>query len=203
LRPGADSAAVLHFDRAIDVLQPFTSSREELTAALAQLKIPALGESDTRLYDAVRYAAESLAKRRDGRKAIILLSDGMDVRSQTTSLATAIECAQRAVTTVYAILMGDGPTLANRKRGKRSGDPNRGPAVMALLAHETGGGFFKVSPANSIEEIYAQIEGELRSRYSIAFTPDQIDASRKYRRLKLTTAHNGLTVQTRDGYYPR
>jgi VWFA-related protein len=127
----------------------------------------------------------------------------MDVRSQTTSLATAIESAQRADTTVYAILMGDGPAFGSGKRGKRSRDSNRGPAVMTLLAHETGGGFFKVSRANSIERIYAQIEDELRSQYSIGFMPDQIDASRKYRRLKLTTAQNGMTVQTRDGYYPR
>jgi VWFA-related protein len=74
---------------------------------------------------------------------------------------------------------------------------------MARLAHETGGGFFTISHANSIEKIYAQIEEELRSQYSIGFTPDQIDTSRKYRRLKLTTVQTGLTVQTRDGYYPR
>ena len=217
LRPGEDSAEVLHFDGAIDVLQTFTSSREELTAALAQLGTPALGEySEGRLYDAVRYATESMPKKRDGRKAIILLSDGMDtVRSPRTTLATAIESSQRADTTIFTILVDDGPDVGNRKRcvptpckafkrGKRSsGDPNRGPGVMSRLAQETGGGFFKISRASPIEQIYAQIEDELRSQYSIAFTPDQIDASGKYRRLKLTTVQNGLTVQTRDGYYPR
>jgi VWFA-related protein len=218
LRPGDDSAEVLDFDSLIDVLQPFTSSREELTAAVAQLRTPTLGESGTRLrlYDAVRYAAESMANKRDGRNAIILLSDGMDVQSQTTTLATAIESAQRADTTVFTIFMGDDPTFANRKRcaptpckampprGKRSwGDPNRGPVVMARLAHETGGGLFEITQANSIERIYAEIEDELRSQYVIAFTPEQTDASGKYRRLKLTTVQNGLTVKTRDGYYPR
>jgi VWFA-related protein len=219
LRPGDDSAELLHFDGVIGVLRPFTSSREELTAALTQLRTPALGEYPAftgKLYAAVRYAAESMPKKRDGRKAIILLSDGIDgqdVRRQATTLAAAIESAQRADTTVFTILPADDgfgnrkactPTPCNKpKWGKRSGDPNRGPAVMARLAHETGGGFFAVSHANSLEKIYAQIEEELRSQYSIAFTPDQIDASGKYRRLKLSTVQNGLTVRTREGYYPR
>jgi VWFA-related protein len=150
LREDSDSAAVLHFDRNIGVLQEFTSSREKLTSALSQLKIPARGESGTRLYDAVRYASEALMRKLSGRKAFILLSDGMDVRSQTTSMTTAIEYAQRADTMIYSILIGGHPIFPGRKRG-RSGDPKRGPIVMARLARETGGEFFKVSARNPID----------------------------------------------------
>jgi VWFA-related protein len=202
LREDSDSAAVLHFDRSISVLQEFTSSREKLTSALTQLKIPPLGESDTRLYDAVRYASEALMQQRNGRKAFILLSDGMDVRSQTTSSATAIQYAQRADTMIYSILIGGRPIFPGRKRG-RSGDPKRGPIVMARLARATGGEFFKVSARNPIDKIYAQIEEDLRNQYSIGYTPDRPDMDGKYRKLKLTTTQKGLIVRTRDGYYPK
>jgi VWFA-related protein len=203
LREDSDSAAVLHFDRNIRVLQEFTSSREKLTSALTQLKIPAQGESDTRLYDAVRYASDALMQKRSGPKAFILLSDGMDVRSQTTSIATAIEYAQRADTMIYSILIGDRSILPGRKRGRSGDDPKRGPIVMARLARETGGGFFKVSARNPVDKIYAQIEEDLRSQYSIGYTPNRPDANGKYRKLKLTTTQPGLVVGTRDGYSPK
>jgi VWFA-related protein len=74
---------------------------------------------------------------------------------------------------------------------------------MERLARETGGVFFKISQASPIGQICAQIQDELRSEYSIAFTPDRIGRSGKYRKLNLTTVRNRLTVQTLDGYYPR
>jgi VWFA-related protein len=74
---------------------------------------------------------------------------------------------------------------------------------MARLAGETGGEFFKVSARNPIDKIYAQIEEDLRSQYSIGYTPNRPDTNRKYRKLKLTTMQTGLAVRTRDGYYPK
>ena len=69
---------------------------------------------------------------------------------------------------------------------KQAQNQNRGRTVMERLARETGGGFFEVTKEKSIEQIYAQIEDELRSQYSIGFTSDRKDASGKYRKLKLT-----------------
>jgi hypothetical protein len=71
------------------------------------------------------------------------------------------------------------------------------------LARETGGGFWEVSEDNPIDQIYAQIEDELRNQYSIGYTPTRVDTSGKYRKLKLTTVQRGLVVRTRDGYYPK
>jgi hypothetical protein len=58
---------------------------------------------------------------------------------------------------------------------------------MQRLAGETGGGFFEVSSDHPIDKIYAQIEDELRNQYSIGYTPNRIDTSGMYRKLKLTT----------------
>jgi VWFA-related protein len=201
LREDRDVAAVVHFDVRVGVLQGFTSSREKLAAALAQLRIPRL--PSTLLYDAVRQSSETLMRSQIGRKAFIVFSDGMDVRSQT-SLGTAIEYAQRADTMIYAILFahrgGRGGRGLNLAIGPSS---TRGAKVMARLAAETGGGFFEVTPGNPIDKIYAQIEDELRNQYSIGYTPDRLAKNGKYRRLKLTAVQKGLVVRTRDGYYPK
>jgi VWFA-related protein len=204
LRVDRNVAAVVHFDSRVGTLRDFTSSREDLAAALARLKIPL--RPGTLLYDGIKQSSESLMRERNGRKAFILLSDGMDVRSRTT-IGTAIEYAQRADTMIYSILIN---SFTDRPRRRRQiaiavgPKPRgfRGPAIMERLARETGGGSFVVSSDDPIEKIYAQIEDELRNQYSIGYTPDSNDSSGKYRKLKLTTAREGLVVRTRDGYYP-
>ena len=74
---------------------------------------------------------------------------------------------------------------------------------MQRLAKETGGASFEVSKDQTIEKIYAQIEDSLRNQYSLGYTPERTDASKKYRKIKLTTKRADLSVQTRDGYYPK
>jgi VWFA-related protein len=199
LREDRDVAAVVHFDIKVGVLQDFTPSRQKLAAALEQLRIPLL--PSTLLYDAVKKASDDLMRKQNGRKAFILLSDGEDVRSRT-SIGNAIEAAQRADTMIYTILFTH---RQNRGLGRNARKiQGRGGRVMRRLAEETGGGFFEVSADNPIDKIYEQIEDDLRSQYSIGFTPDRTLATGgAYRKLKLTTVDKGLVVRTRDGYYPQ
>jgi VWFA-related protein len=117
----------------------------------------------------------------------MLLSDGVDYLGRT-SIETAIEYAQRADTVIYSIVYATHVPTLGRK-------------VMQRLAQETGGRCFIVSPNDSIEKIYAQIEEELRSQYSLGYSPDRTDASIKYRKIHLATRRRDLTVRTRDGYY--
>ena len=111
------------------------------------------------LYDAVLLASDELMKKQQGRKAVIVLSDGVDTGSKV-SLARAIESAQRADTLVYAILfadeeayghggMGGGPRMG--RRGPYGGGGRRypqsrpdGKKILEQMAKETGGGFFEV-----------------------------------------------------------
>lgn len=207
LRPDRDIAAVVHFDYRVGVLENFTSSRDEIDGALGQLKIPKF--FGTKLYDAVKQSSEDLMRKQSGRKALILLSDGMDVGSRT-NLQTAIEFAQRSDTMIYSILFDhpriqrNGPIRAAVRRGR--GGPERGGKVMERLARETGGAYFKVSDATPIDSIYAQIEDELRNQYSLGYTPDRGASDSKYRTIKLTIVGKDakhMEVRTRDGYYPR
>ncbi len=129
LRVDKDVAFVIHFDRQVELLQDLTSSRQKLQDALGQLQMPERTDSDqgnssdpdqgggdrgqggghhrggggTALYDAVYLASNEIMAKQDGRKALIVLSDGVDRGSKKT-LASAIEAAQRADTLVYCIL---------------------------------------------------------------------------------------------------
>ena len=201
LREGSDTAFVAHFDTHVEVLQGFTSSRKDLQQALGQLAVPRA--PSTLLYDAIKNCSENLMRKKQGRKAFILLSDGVDYRSKT-NLQTAIEYAQRADTIIYSILFAE-PLKPYRplRSAILAKSRDRGRRVMHRLAAETGGAYFEVTPNQPIETIYAQIEDVLRNHYCLGYTPERLPERHKYHVIKLTTKQSGLTVQTRDGYYSR
>jgi VWFA-related protein len=198
---GDDEAFVLHFDFRVGLLRGFTSSREELAAAFSSLSRPK--HCNTLLYDAIHDASEQLMKNHEGRKAFVLLSDGGDVRSKY-SIGTAIEFAQRADTIIYSVLFANRQMIGHPlAMAVQAGYLARGRNVMRRLARETGGEYFAVSKENSIESIYEKIEEELRSQYSIGYTPDQIDGNKTFRRIALATKNKTWIVRTRAGYYPK
>jgi von Willebrand factor type A domain len=108
-----DRAFVIHFDRQVELLQDLTPSRPKLQAALQLLDASPRDTSDdedstqrhagTLLYDAVYLASNDLMKQQQGRKALFVLSDGVDRGSKKT-LEDAVEAAQRSDTSVYSIL---------------------------------------------------------------------------------------------------
>jgi VWFA-related protein len=246
LRPEKDKAFLIHFDYQVELLQDLTSSREKLRSALATLQEPHFAETGggnspdpsqgippgrhggggygghqgggTQLYDAIYLASEELMKKQSGRKAIVVLSDGVD-RGSKESLHGAIEAAQRTDTMVYSILFKDeehsygggfggygghhggmgGPG------GRHGGYPQEsrpdGKKILEQLSRETGGRLFEVSSKQPVEKIYAQIEEELRNQYSLGYTPDRTDPGAGYHRIVLKTKQKELVVQTREGYY--
>lgn len=231
LREDKDQAFLIHFDYDVELLQDLTSSRKELETALARLEVPEgrrpLGRrtgggawppprprggigGGTALYDSVLLASEELMARQRGRKALILLSDGVDAGSKVP-LTEAIEAAQRADTLVYAIRFYDedaypGGIFGGGGRGGRRGGAGRmerpdGKKVLQQISKATGGGYFEVSKKLSIEQIYKQVEEELRNQYSLGFSPQLRGAPGGYRKLHLATKQRGLVVQARDGYY--
>ena len=231
LREDKDLAFVIHFDREVELLQEFTPSRPKLQAALQSLQTPQFnsdrgggggsgggrgsghrGGGGTLLYDAIYLAAEELMSKQQGRKALIILSDGVDHGSKET-LATAIATAQRADTLVYSILFKDeegygnsaGPMMGQRGGGRRGGrypqeDRPDGKKILKQISKETGGEYFEVSKKETVDKIYSQIEEELRNQYSIGYTPDK-NVGPGYHKLRVTTKQNDLVVQARDGYY--
>ena len=232
LREDKDKAFVIHFDRDVELLEDLTSSRKRLESALTSLETPPQQQrggggggggypgsrgghrgGGTKLYDAVLLASDELMKKQHGRKALIVLSDGVDNGSKV-SLTSAIEAAQRADTMVYSILFADEEAYGQRGggfgggMGRRGGYPPRsrypqsrpdGKKVLRQISQETGGGFFEVSKKLPVEQIYSRLEEELRNQYSLGYTPDQ--AASGFHKISLTAKQKGLIVQARDGYY--
>jgi VWFA-related protein len=173
----------------------------------------------TALYDALYLASNDVLKKESGRKAVILLTDGEDTGSKV-SLGEAVTAAQRSDTLAYSIRIADeeqrpmggfgGPGMGRRGGwgGGRGGGPyggsqNRpdGKKILQQISKETGGGYFEVSKKKTVDDIYKQIEEELRNQYSLGYTSDRPDADVGYRKIQLTVKQKGLIVQTRDGYY--
>jgi len=258
-----DKAFLIHFDREVELLQDLTSSREKLQAALELLKTPSdrdrskdpndSGDSrsgsgshhgdGTQLYDAVFLASNELMKKQQGRKALVILSDGVD-RGSKTSLESAIESAQRADTVVYSIYFADSHREDRNEGQRRGGGMGRGGGgwpgggggwpgggggwpggggggrggpgggqrhpeeprtdgkkILERISRESGGRFFEVSKKESVGEIYTSIVEELRTQYSMGYTPDKDSAASGYHHVTLAVKRKDLTVQTREGYY--
>jgi VWFA-related protein len=197
LREDKDQAVVVSFDIEVQVLQEFTSSREKLRGALERLVIP--GRVATLLFEAIRRTSEEQMRRESGRKAFVVLSDGVSFRDPAT-IGTAIEYAQRADTIIYSILFAEHQGL-RPAAGKFAA--TRGKEAMSRLARETGGDYYEVTERNPIRKIYSQIEETLRNQYSLGYKPVEPDKKGGYRQIKLTAKPRGLVVQTRDGYYAK
>ena len=223
LREDKDQAFVIHFDSEVELLQDLTSSRKTLEKALNQLdtapprQLNRRGQDDpgqprpragTTLYDAVLLASDELMRKQKGRKSLILLTDGDDRGSKST-LTDAIVEAQKADTLVYAIHFGEEesyPPMMGRGMGRHGGmgryPQNRvdGKKILERMAQETGGGYFEGNKKQTIDQVYSQIQDELRSQYSLGYTSDQ-DTGAGYRKLRVTTKEKNQIVQARDGYY--
>ncbi|MBI4478975.1 MAG: VWA domain-containing protein [Acidobacteria bacterium] len=154
----------------------------------------------TNLYDAVYLASNELMRNQPGRKALVMLSDGVDTGSQE-SLMTAIEAAERADTLVYSILFVDEEMYQSAGgRYPPTGMPN-GRAILERISRSTGGRLFEVSRKQSLVQIYATLQEELRNQYSIGYSPERSGADTGYHRIRLVAKPKGLVVQTRAGYY--
>jgi VWFA-related protein len=237
MRAEKDTAFVIHFDFEVELLQDLTSSKSELQKALDRLEVGqergglqrrgpggqggggyppgggrrGPGGGGTLLYDAAFLGSDEIMKKQQGRKALIVLSDGVDNGSRLT-LSQAVESAQRSDTLIYTILFEDpngngggrgfGGRMGGGGGGRRGIGEVDGHKVLQRLSKETGGRYFEVSKRLSIDKVYESLEEELRSQYSIGYTSNSKDASGEYRLIHLTAKQKSLVVQTREGYYP-
>jgi VWFA-related protein len=234
LREDKDKAFIIHFDYEVELLQDLTSSRPKLEAALDQIGAPEFSNSSdsssggggghgshghsgggTLLYDAIYLASNEITKKQQGRKALIVLTDGVD-RGSKESLRDCIESAERADTLVYSILFADKEGYGNhggygggRMGGSGGGGHHRypeqsrpdGKKILEQISRETGGRFFEVSKKEPIDQIYTEIDEELRNQYALGYTPDKPDATPGYHKIHLVTKQKDLAIQTREGYY--
>lgn len=201
LRP-KDMAFLISFGPDADLLQDYTNSAKLLKQGLEDLKVStnftgmmgpgpvptANRPRGTVMFDTVYLAANEKLKREVGRKAIVLITDGMDQGSRY-KIREAVEAAQKADTMIYSIYYAD-------RRNYPGSDSD-----LKKMSDETGGRVFHVDGRNSLQDIFTQIQEEMRSQYSIGYTPTNPNKDGSYRKLEIRTAAKELKVQARKGYY--
>jgi VWFA-related protein len=202
LREKLDQVFVLQFDFALQLRTTLTDSRRRLEGALEQVDIPSRQDLElqrgggTLLYDAVVKASNEIMMNQRNRKAIIVMTDGVDTGSGA-DLQAATEAAQRADTLIYSILFSDEGYYGGFLGGAD------GRKVLQRMSQETGGGFFEVSKKQSINQIFDLIQAELRSQYNLGYVSDVPVRVSEFRGIQLTTKQKGLGVQARDKYWAK
>ncbi len=204
IRP-TDAAFVMSFDAETRLLMDRSSSTQSIKAGLEKLQevSPRLQRHGgtgrprgTLLYDAIYRASQENLRKEPGRKAIVVITDGMDVNSRL-KIGDAIDAAQKADTIVYSIYYVD------YKQGHGNVDWNNGPgrAVLREMSEQTGGRFFRADKEHPLKKMFDQIQEEMRSQYSLAFVSSDDRKDGSYRRLEVVVRQPGLRVQARKGYY--
>lgn len=185
LRP-EDVAAVYNFDHRIEQVQDFSSARD-----LAPMAFGLRAKGMTALYDAIIRAAESLARRQEPRKAIVVLSDGMDTQSRASS-GKALEAAMAIGAGIYAVDMSasDGGSSKNQQTA----------LLLKSFAEKSGGRFIATPGGPALRDAFASIAQELGHQYTIAFRPANQTKDGSWRSLDVKLSRPELTVRTRKGY---
>ncbi len=229
-----DQAFLIHFDREVELLRDFTASRDKLHRELDEMGPTKAAQSNARasesdgesnsgqrhdqthgrggttLYDAIFLASDELMKGQNGRKALIVFSDGVDRDSKET-LNDAVDAADRAGVAVYTIYFkGEEERGQNNYPGQGGGrhggggqsEPGvDGKKIMEKIAQRTGGRFFEAKKKENLDEISGQIAEELRGQYLLTYTPDVADKEGGFHKIVLKSSNDSLTVVTREGYY--
>lgn len=182
-----DVAAVYKFDSKVEQVQEFSGGRD-----LAPMAYGVKATGMTTLNDAIVDAAKALASRPEKRKAIVVLSDGLDTFSKA-SAEKAIESALAIGASIYAVDMS--ATDGNASRNQQSA------AVLRGFAEKSGGRFVATPGGPALRDAFASIADELGHQYTIAFRPLNEKRDGKWHKLDVKTSRSDLVVRSRKAYH--
>lgn len=181
-----DVAAVYKFDSKVEQVQEFSGGRD-----LAPVVYGVRANGMTTLNDAIVDAAKALSARPEKRKAIIVLSDGLDTYSKASS-EKAVESALAIGATIYAVDMS-----ANEGSSSRN---QQNAAALKSFAEKSGGRFVATPGGPALREAFANIAYELGHQYTIAYRPLNQTRDGKWRKLDVKISRSDLVVRTRKAY---
>lgn len=191
IEPSRDRGMLVTFDSAVEVLEEFTNRPDELAESVTRIR----AGGGTALYDALFTAiGDRMAAEREGRRVVILISDGDDNASRV-SLTETLELAQRNDVTVYAI------STNGTTRGGRSDDQKRGDRTLETFADETGGRAYFPFQLTDLAVNFREISEELRSQYVLTYVPTNTRRDGTYRRIEIRPRGRDHQVKARPGYY--
>ncbi len=207
-----DMAFLMQFGAEAELLQDSTNSAKMLQDGLRQLRLSvpvgglhpgpvptAQNQAGTILFDAVYLAANEKLKGEVGRKVMVIITDGDDTGSKTPR-DRATEAAQKADTIIYFIDYED-PRYHGGGFGTFTIGRNTGNADMSKMSSETGGRVYRVDRKNTLDDIFKELQEEMRSQYSIGYTSPHPQKDGSYHKIEIRTSNKDYKVQARKGYY--
>jgi Ca-activated chloride channel family protein len=183
----ADKARVGAFNDKIQISARFTNNRDDLISEARNVDYG----NGTRLWDAIDFSLDEL-KGIDGRRVILVFTDGDDMYSKTAKLSSVVERARNEEVMIYAIgfesnYMIDGRMIRTK--------PDSG---LRKVADETGGGYFELTKASDLGPTFTRVAQELHSQYVMGFAPTQLDG--KVHKLTVRVKKTGMTARARRSY---
>lgn len=205
LQPKKDLAFTISFDATPVLVQDLTDDPLDLADSIRNLR----AGGGTALYDAIYLACKmklSDGTGNDYRKMLIVLSDGND----TTSLVSreeALEMARRFEVTVFTVST-NAPPIQYSGESRNLQNPcevmgGEGDKVLKRFAQSTGGTAYCPFSTIDVGRSFERIANQLRSQYTLAYTPTSPIRDGRYRRITIKTRRKGLRVRHRPGYYAR
>jgi VWFA-related protein len=221
-----DRVAVVEFSgKGVKSLLGFSTDRNKVAYVINVL---ATGAGKTPLYDALKDSLKELANEGKRRKAIVVLTDGLDTEVQNADRATVQKASEAEVSTAIkpeansqlnsVLNDADRQGVAIFPLALPSGDPKHLPLPdplitamytaartrMQLLADQTGGRLHEIRRLDDLAKLYALVAADLRSLYTIAYQPPNASArDGKWRKIRVEIARADLVASTKPGYFAR
>jgi Ca-activated chloride channel homolog len=190
LRP-QDGLALYKFSEIVNEVVPFTSDLKKIDAGIDRIR----NGAGTALYDAIFVGAQALA-RRQGRKVMVVITDGGDTVSQMDYKA-ALRSAEEAEALVYSIIIVPIEASAGRDTG--------GEHALIQISEDTGGKYYYATSLPQLDDAFRKISDELRTQYLLAYYPSQRYSDSEFRRVEVELvnppAGGSYWLRHRAGYY--
>jgi Ca-activated chloride channel family protein len=194
-----DEVALAGFDHQYWGLVPFTTDRERILRAVGEIQ----PFGSTALHDALDHAARDLSTWGEGRRAVVVVTDGVDTASQlrpdeVLARSQALDVPIYAVSVVSPV---DDPESKIFTGKERPAAATAGTAVLEKYARLSGGASFTVSDLGGLQRAASTILGELKHQYRLGYDPPR--GPSQFRRVEVQSTRKGVLVKTRSGYVPR
>jgi len=198
-----DRVFLLCFGNHLRLVNDFTQSGAEMLEHLKEYekktdRFPEIGPKETRelgtaFYDSIYYSVEEKLSREEGRRALLVFSDGED-NSSSHDMMTAIETAQRENVLVYTI------RYTEKEHGQLTARNKYGISVMDRIAKETGGAQIDAETTDP-HTYFRQIAEELRTSYELAYYPTNSGKDETFRKIVIRPKQTDYRVRTKTGYF--
>jgi Ca-activated chloride channel family protein len=190
LRP-VDALSVFGFNETVLQSTTYTPDLKRIEEGIDHIRLGAA----TALFDAVYLASRSL-DRRQGRKVLVLITDGGDTVSKM-DYKEAVRAAEEAEAIVYSIIVVPIESSAGRETG--------GEHALIQLSEDTGGKYYYATSMSQLDDAFRQISDELRTQYLLAYYPSQRLSNSEFRRIQVAVSgaveSSSYHVRHRAGYY--